>query len=76
MFRRSLVGRFAVGSLAVFVLTGGTVSAMMIHDVRAEAEAQAVSHAPFATEDTLAPALTRVDLTAPIEAICAAPLPR
>ncbi|MEP7059202.1 MAG: PAS domain-containing protein [Actinomycetota bacterium] len=64
--RRSLVGRFAVGSLAVFLLTAGVVSAVMIRDVRRGAEAQATFHAHFTTDAVVASLLTPADLAAPI----------
>src|SRR5438105_4978475 len=65
--RRSLVGRFAVSSLVIFIVTGLAVSWVMIRDVRSGAEAQAVFHARFATRAVLAPALTAADLASPLQ---------
>jgi signal transduction histidine kinase len=63
--RQRLVLRFALGALAVFLVTSLGISFLMIRNVRARAESVATFHAQFVTNSVLAPALQGLDLTEP-----------
>ena len=64
--RQQLVLRFAIGALAVFLVTGFGISFLMIRNVRARAESVATFHAQFVTDAVLWPALRGFDLTRPV----------
>jgi len=62
---RRLVRRFAVGSLAAFLLTGVGVAAIMARAVRSQGEAGATFHARTVAIEVVRPLLVPDDLAAP-----------
>jgi|GEM_PF-1550891 signal transduction histidine kinase len=64
--RQHLVTRFAVGSLAAFLLIGGALSVVVSRQLRSRAEQGARAHAVFVTDSILSYALNAQDLKAPI----------
>lgn len=61
-----IVVRFAVASLAAFVLVGAVGMVLMIRYARERAERAGAFHAAFVATSVLAPALSRLDLSRPI----------
>lgn len=61
-----LVGRFAIGGLAVFLATGIGVSFLLAGYLLQRAEVVATFHARFVVNSVLAPVLTPSDLSGPI----------
>src|SRR6266508_4492662 len=62
----SMVWRFALTSLAVFVLIGVGIAALRAGDLRARSEAAATVRAELIAESVIAPLLRPVDLGGPI----------
>jgi signal transduction histidine kinase len=63
---KGLLLRFAAGSLGAFLLIGAGVMATTVSNVRHRAELEANAHAVFVAEAVLGPALSGVDLRAPL----------
>ncbi|MDP9327820.1 MAG: HAMP domain-containing histidine kinase [Actinomycetota bacterium] len=63
---KGLLLRFAAGSLGAFLLIGAGVMATTVSNVRHRAELAAHSHAAFVADAVLSPALTGIDLAAPL----------
>ena len=61
-----IVARFAVASLAAFVLVGAVGMVLMIRYARERAERAGAFHAAFVATSVLAPALSGLDLSRPI----------
>jgi PAS domain S-box-containing protein len=63
---RSLVRRFAVGSLVAFLATGFGVAAVMSRAIRTQEESSAAFHARTVALEVVGPLLQRSDVAAPV----------